>query len=277
MKSLDRELGFFPMSIATSFAFEGLYHVGEYGDRNGIPPGDDMPALWVNLRTIVRNAIRAFPNDGQEEILNKTLLEAVEQDIDAIRDVLREYGKGTELRFYIATHKSINRIFPEARFKQPAPGKQQILADLEAAAMITLHKQYDDLDVLDYDVYDWKLEGKKNTTLLTHHPIDLLSYYDFPDLRLIESHTGKLKTRKDWFTKLNLPKGVTVIPFTKAMLTIFGDGSYILAQDLKVRRTLISLGEKFKWNGLTTHSRMLTNIKTAYEPHLYDFVKKTGS
>lgn len=277
MKSLDRVLGFFPMSMATSLALEGLFHLGEYAGNSGEPPGNIMPALWVNLRTVIRNAINAFPNDGQIELLNSTLQESVEQDIDAIRDAVRQNTSGTELRFYITTHKSLTRAFPEAKFKQPAPGKQQILADLEAATLRYLQEQFDDLTALDFDVFDWKLSGKKATTLLTHHPVDLLSYYEFPDLRLLESHTGKVKTRKQWYTKLNVPKGTTVIPFTKSMLTIFGDGSHILSQDIKIRRTLIALGEKFKWNGLTTHSRMLTNIKTAYEPHLYDYVKKTDS
>ena len=274
MNSLDRDLGFFPMSIGTSLAFEGLFHLGEHLDDSGDPAGGDMPALWVNLRTVVRNARTAFPRDGQGDLLNKTLKEAIDQDLEAIRSVVDEYSPNTELKFYITEHKTINSQFKDARFKVPTTADQNLAFALESAALIHLHEDFEDND--DCLIFDWKLEGKKETTLLTHHALDLLSYYEFPDMRLLESHTGRVKTRKDWYTKLNTPKGTTCIPFTRAMLLMFGDGSNILAQELKPRRTLITLGEKYKWNGMTTHSRMLADIKLAYEPHLYEFVKKLG-
>jgi hypothetical protein len=165
---------------------------------------------------------------------------------------------------------------PEARFKQPSEGRQKLLYDLEVGAFKQIKEDYEAKRITDLLIFDCFPNGDKNTTLLTHHPTDLLAYYNFPDLRLVESHTGKVKTRKDWYTKLNLPKGTVCIPFTKATLSLFGDGSYILGQDIKVRKVLIKIGEKYKWNTLTTHSRMLTDIKLEYEPHLYEFIKNAG-
>lgn len=274
MNSLDRTLGFFPMSIGTSLAFEGLFHVGEHATDAGDPPGNDMPALWVNLRTVVRNARNAFPRDGQPHLLNRTLKEAIDQDVEAIRNVVGEHAPMAELRFYLTEQKTMNSAFSDARFKNPTTPDQQLAYDLEEGALRALSDEYEGQE--DFLRFDWKLEGKKNTTLLTHYAMDLLSYHDFPDLRLVESHSGKVKTRKDWYTKLNTPKGTTCIPFTRAMLVIFGDGSTILAQELSVRRKLIEIGNKYKWNGMTTHSRMLADIKLAYEPHLGDFVRKVG-
>ena len=60
---LDRTLGFFPMSIATSLAFEGVTHLGEYGDRPGEPEINQIEAIWCNLRTLIRNAIGAFTKE----------------------------------------------------------------------------------------------------------------------------------------------------------------------------------------------------------------------
>ena len=47
LSTLERTFGFYPISIATSMAFEGITRVGEYRDRPGEPELDHLQAIAV--------------------------------------------------------------------------------------------------------------------------------------------------------------------------------------------------------------------------------------
>lgn len=274
MEALDRTLGFFPMSIGTSMAFEGLFRVGEHAEMPGKTNHDLYEAIYINVRTLVRNVIAAYDAETLNYIKREAIVEGVEQDKGQIIATLEEMLPNKKVVFYFCTQEGINRAFPNARFKVAETPKQLLLEALERGTYEYFYKQMEE-EKSEY-VFDVKLNGTLRTVLLTHQPVDLLSAPQFPDLYLLESHAGRFKTKRDWYTKLNIKKEVMCIPFTRAMLQIFGDGNQFLAQDLKVRRQLVVIGTKRKWHGMTTHSRMIEEIKLEYEPHLYDFVVKMG-
>lgn len=274
MESLDRTLGFFPMSIGTSLAFEGLFRVGDHADMSGKVNHDSYEAIYINMRTLVRNVIQAYESDAINYIKNESIIEGVEQDQGQIISTLAEMAPNKKVVFYICTHESLNRKYPNARFKVAETPKQLLLEALETGVLTYFHDLMKESEP--DNIFDLDISSTLRTLILTHQPLDLLSNYKFPDLYLLESHTGKIKSKRDWYTKLNIKKEIMCIPFTKAMLQIFGDGAMFLAQDLKVRRELVVIGNKRKWNGMTTHSRMIEDIKLEYEPHLYDFVVKMG-
>lgn len=274
MEALDRTLGFFPMSIGTSLAFEGLFRVGDHADMPGKVNHDLYEAIYINMRTLVRNVLQAYEADVLNYIKLDAIVEGVEQDKAQIIATLEEMLPNKKVVFYSTTQKSLNRLFPNARFKTAETPKQKNFEGLENGTLEHLFNQMAE-EKSEY-IFDVKLDGTLRTLMLTHQPVDLLSAPQFPELYLLESHAGRFKTKKDWYTKLNIKKEVMCIPFTRAMLQIFGDGNMFLAQDLKVRRELVSIGTKRKWHGMTTHSRMIEEIKLEYEPHLYDFVVKMG-
>lgn len=274
MEALDRTLGFFPMSIGTSMAFEGLFRVGEHAEMPGKTNHDLYEAIYINVRTLVRNVIAAYDAETLNYIKRDAIVEGVEQDKGQIIATLEEMLPNKKVVFYFCTQEGINRAFPNARFKVAETPKQLLLEALERGTYEYFYKQMEE-EKSEY-IFDVKLNGTLRTVLLTHQPVDLLSAPQFPDLYLLESHSGRFKTKRDWYTKLNIKKEVMCIPFTRAMLQIFGDGNQFLAQDLKVRRQLVVIGTKRKWHGMTTHSRMIEEIKLEYEPHLYDFVVKMG-
>ena len=265
---LDRTLGFYPISIATSMAFEGVTHMGEYGDRPGEPEITTIEAIWVNLRTLIRNAIGAFTTEEYTRLDDRCVIDSVMDDWEQIRDRIGPQYPQCELRLYLCEYQGLDHAFPNAYFKASETPKQLHYEALERATMthfVTNLKE-------ELQVFDWKLSGVKRTTLLTHLPIDLLSYHGFPDLQLLESHTGVIKTRRQWASKLQLDKKVTVIPFNRATLAIFGDGVMFRPQPIKPRRVLIQIGEQRNWNSMTTMSRMVEDVKLAYEPFLLEFL-----
>lgn len=274
MEALDRTLGFFSMSIGTSMAFEGLLRVGEHADMPGRPNHDAYEAIYINVRTLVRNVIAAHESETLNYIKSAAIIEGVEQDQAQIISTLEEMLPNKKVVFYLCTHEGLNRKFPNARFKVAETPKQLMLEALETGTLQYFHGLMKDAE--SEFIFDVDITSNLRTLLLSHQPVDLLSNAKFPDLYLLESHTGKVKSKKDWHTKLNIKKDIVCIPFTRAMLQIFGDGYMFMAQDLKVRRQLVSIGTKRKWHGMTTHSRMVEEIKLEYEPHLYDFVVKMG-
>ena len=63
--SVDRTFGFYSVSIASSLAFEGLLHTGEYADWKGELPIHSYQEIYLNLRTLFRNAFYAFEENRE--------------------------------------------------------------------------------------------------------------------------------------------------------------------------------------------------------------------
>lgn len=263
MERFDRTFGAYPISIASSLAIEGITHTGEYLDRVGEAPVNNMECLMVNIRTLIRNVIGSFPSVEQYSLRAKEVLECVYEDFMNIKQTVQEYNPYCEVMIYGSTYKSINSDFKNVNFKKFETPKQRMFEQIESEVFLRFKDKYKEI----FNEFDYKLKSSKRCVLMTHHPIDLLSYYDFPDLRLLESHTGVIKERKDWYTKLNLPKGTTTIPFNKSTLCIFGDKTYINGQASKVKQAIIAISVKYGWNSLTTKSKMISDCKRGMEPH----------
>ena len=103
-------------------------------------------------------------------------------------------------------------------------------------------------------------------------PADLLARKDFPKLGLLESHTGKVKTQLEWYTKLNgKPQH---IPFNKAFLTLFGDGVMFSPLDRKTRGVVLKTAEKYSWKQDTTMDRIYNCLKLVNEPFVIELLRR---
>lgn len=259
------DVGFYPMSIGTSLAIEGLNGEGERVDTNKGFDTKRFGALFVNLRLLVRNAIASFPYAEQAGLTNREIIPLVERDFEGITKYAPEE---MEVVPYLCSHKSINKEF-KGKFKQYGTDKQKLAVEIEEAAIKKLEEKYS--ETLTH--FDLELRGDKRTICLTHHPIDLLSAGKFPELVLLESHTGKLKTAKEWSTKLRTLEEPSVVPFNKVTLQLYGDNNMFMPQDKKLRTVLLKIGQKKRWNPTTSQSSMLLDVRNAYEPHLYKILK----
>lgn len=274
VSTLDRKLGFYSSSIGTSLAFEKITYTGEHESLAaggfGPPPITKIGCLWVNLRTLVRNAIEAYNTGDQGTLTVENIIETVEEDWASIRTLMSKEASHAELKLYVCTYHSLDTKFPLAKFRQRESDRMKLFTEIENGVLEHFTKQ-EDSGLL---VFDWRLNGSSDTTLLTHYPLDLTSYYQFPDLQLLESHTGAIKTRKDWQSKLNKKKEINCIPFNITTLQIFGDSHMFAPQDLTIRKALIRIGEKRSWNALTAYSKMREDVKLEYEPFLLEFMSR---
>lgn len=266
----ERMFGAYPISIATSLALEGISHTGEYLDRGNNAPIVDMECIMINLRTLIRNAVGAFPTQEQQILTNKTVYDSCYEDFMYFTEQVKQFNPYCKVELYASTYNTLNTYFKEVNFKKFDTVKQITFEVLERGIV----GMFRDKNKEQIKIFDFSLSGAQRSVLLTHHPIDLLSYYNFPDLVLLESHTGVLKQRKDWGSKLNTPKGCNTIPFNKPMLCIFGDKVFINGQAPKIKKVLLAISEKYAWNGLTTVSKQIADCKRGNEIHLAKFIEQ---
>lgn len=262
---MRREYGFYPMSVATSLAIEGLSGTGERETTNIKFNLKPFKSLYVNLRTLVRNATGSYPYDVQPDLKTKELVAAVVQDYEGI---CKHVSEDLQIVPYLCTQKSLNSEF-KGKFRRFETPRQNKIFELEESAIKTLYNTYGE-DITKYDI---TLKGDSRSICLTHQPIDLLSANKFPELVLLESHTGLLKDDTQWPSKLKTLKDKTHMPFNKITLQVFGDNNMFLAQPQKIREVLESIGVKKRWSSATSQSSFLLDVRNAYEPHLYKLLQ----
>lgn len=264
---VDRKVGFYGMSIATSLALEGLFHSGEFQDSKEKSVVGNYDYIMINLRTLFRNCYYAFEED-RDRLKTEVLFNSVIDDTSMIEKTVKEETKGRmKVLYYICTYEGINKKLPNVKFKDATTPLQ---IEYNAHEKGVIRRIMDE-----YVIGVFELEPKlgEATLLITHYPLDLVNAREnFPSVALLESHTGKVKQRMLWYTKLNGKN--QNIPFCKAMLTIFGDGIMFSPQDLKVRNVIKKTAEKYNWHQATTMARILANLKLANEPHVAEFLRK---
>lgn len=261
-----REKGAVPCSIATSLALEGLIGFGEYEDRES--QLHLFNELWVNVRTLHRNCYNAIGHGNHFHLAGKDLIEPIVEDSAILKSTIDHYSQGRlKIIFYYCSLKSVPKIFSKAALRQPKTPKQQLDADVEQAVMtiLTNKRAFTEFPILQYDTFIEDKGGKG--LLLTHYATDLLSRKSFTHLHLLESHTGMVKDRSLWYTKLTGGKQLNRIPFNKMTLQIFGDNNVLFyAMPVKIKKQVLEIAEMNRWTPLTTDMKIKTSISKLSDP-----------
>jgi hypothetical protein len=127
--------------------------------------------------------------------------------------------------------------------------------------------------LLDFDT-DLKPEDKAAKVIIqTHIAVDLISWKNFEELDLLESHTGAIKNRSLWYTKYNNGKELSMIPFTQYFLRIFGDKEFFSPKDSALRKAILEIAVKYNWSPLTTDSRIRFTLDQLKNPFFREVVK----
>jgi len=267
----SREIGQLPLSIGTSLAFESLF--GILPDQDGDKMAN-VNAVYVNVKTILRNILASVPTESKKLINPEDLTEAIVQELEIIKMSLDKYSSGTiVLVSYLTTFKSFLREFKDSIPRYPKTELQKYFASLERTA---LKPFYEDGNVqVPVKIFDVKIaDDAPRSLILTHQPVDLLWRYEFRKLRLLESHTGNVKDVPLWTTKLTGGKKLTRIPFNKMTIQVFGDGESFTGMPIKIKREVIRIAEEEKWTCNTTLEKMRYGISKAYDPHFKQLMFK---
>lgn len=252
-----------PVSIGTSLIVDG-------------PKAD--PSRWnqvvlINLLTLSRNIIQSVPAASQFDLRCDDVTEVVLTEMDILRQSLNTYAPGVQVEFYLPDYKLIYIDFPMAKPRlfntKNKQFVQQMMLDVRVKLKELIEEENKKRDERKQEplpiriMRGWKLDkDKRKTTILTSFPTDLLSQYQFPALTLLESHTGAVKSRREWNTKLNWHKKEDIVnmPFMKFTLQVFGDDVFFIQQNLKVKQWVVDMSKRDRWTPITTESTIRGSI-----------------
>jgi hypothetical protein len=262
MDIIERDVGSIPVSIGTSYAFEGLLGTHPNPPRQPVDV-KTVKEIWVNIRTLARNLFEAVKTDKRDSLNYEQAVEVLLKEVETIPAALLQKGFTAKVRFYLATKDGVRWNFPKANFKEAKTPKQLTYDMFERFVAIELaaRMKAEDMDIMEIDQKPKGGEGV--VTLLTHYPHELLWKPQFTRLLLLESHTGKLKTYQTWYTKLNGIKEDTPMPFTEFTLQVFGDSVMIDKQPKAICDELKELAKTKKWTGITSQDKVYHDVMGA--------------
>lgn len=294
MANSVRAFGHFPLSIGTSLALEGLYALERTVEPSGSSFVDSQrqrmvannqrflksttqyAAVWVNLETIVRNVIEAYSKDEFKSQHLNDLVNDVFEDIEAIQTLIAEHDENNrELVVFIEDATERKWLFPHAQWKTPTTKAQ-------------IDKAYFHNNITRM-VVDALLKDKQPLRVIKRHPpvsndrIIMISHFPhqlfwgryFTNILLLESHTGMLKERRQWNSKLKGISQKDPMPFNPFTLQVLGDGQLFAGESRVVQKELKALSVNATWTQVTSREKMLSDIKTRGGVVLQEVYNKT--
>lgn len=275
----DDIVSYFPISIGTGIALQTICGIDEKGAGTGPAPVLSYDVLMVNLRTVYRNYHMQLSPAERDSLNPVKAMNAMNTDIRVIVEAVQDYSnKSCQVVLYSNDHKSAEKRFPNAKIKHPRTDLQVMYSTYEKKTIEALYERRDDFGLV-IQMGDMELpevpEGAK-VLILTHMPVDLLNPGKWPVFELLESHTGKIKAKPEWNTKIAVDKeNVERIPFNRVTLQLFGDkGTMFSPLPIKLRRGVVELAAKNRWTSQTTESRMKFSLKEFGDPIVRDDVLK---
>lgn len=262
----SRNTSGFALSISTGLAMETLFQprLDVYDPERVSPPRInivDYSHLWINVLTLVRNAYNAVGRDEVSSISTHDMAEVILQEMGLIRDLLKIEGKDVcKPVFYFSDYSRAFKNLPEPFKMRIDKSEIQIRArDIFNKSKIVLRQN--DASILDFHG-EPKGGDQHKALMLTHLPLDLLSHRHFRFLALLESHTGKIKTRTEWNSKYHKlgEESLERLPFCRQLLYVFGDNVSITPFPLKMRRALLEVAKACNWTPITSAQRVASDI-----------------
>lgn len=263
---LDRVEGAYPVAIATSLALEGA--MGIHPEQEKIKKQaklTDFNILAINLRTLVRNYLNAIDLKEKDEIPYDLILKYLAQEINSLRHVTNELN--IVLKIY-----QINHTFTILKMRNAIPrnsNNRQYIHLLDFLSRTDKHLTK--MAMEENNQEDLNINNLPSPALvITHQPLDLF-YLNTTD-SLLESHTGVIKRRVDWGTKLHTNK-YELMPFNSYTVQIFGDNDILAPIGVVHRRAFTNLAEEYKWNQNTTTGRMKDAVSRLKDQGTRDYLQ----
>jgi hypothetical protein len=267
----ERTIGQLPLSVGTSLAIESA--LGIHPDiKVNAPPIRQYTEFWVNLKTLYRNMVGSLQADAMNQVLGVPVGEEIRHEMDRIDSMIGdEYN--VKVVYYACNYNHLQQKYPNARIRMDTTAKQKLYTK-------TMMDALQHLILAEQPPAHLKIESRVrvfNTTLkptvsvktmiLTHVPLDLCSAKHFGELTLLESHTGAIKEKAQWYTKYLQGKDLTRMPFREDLLQIFGDHEMFHPYPIEQRRELMEVAEKYKWTSLTTIDKLRYSIEQLKNPY----------
>lgn len=263
----DRVMGRFPLSIATSLAIEGA--IGEHEEH---PTGKNELVLynqiWVNIKTIFRNLYNSVDRELIETVPHVALYEQIEVETDQFRRIIESETQGQmDVIFYVSDYAGMERAYPYAHLRGDTTPLQKTYTSAMIGSLAPYVRNHQD----DLKTFRLKISGSPvgKTMILTHYALDLTAK-GFKELVLLESHTGTVKHRNQWYTKYLNGSTIPTIPFNEGFMQVFGDKEHFRPMSIGIRKAILNLAEERNWSQVTTLEKIKFDIDLMKDHFLKD-------
>ena len=270
---LDREVGKYPISVATSLALESISNTHDEL-KYQYPPIQDYDSLWVNIRTLYRNL---FGSVKRESVAGIDPTEFAEVLIGEMRDlvqIVKDHSSKSSVVFYVSDYKGMVTKYPYATLRGDKTKNQLQYTSIqnETIKKVLSYCKKEHPDEFDVRIFPLKISAEKQdkmfkVLILTHYPYDLLSRKEFKDLELLESHTGKIKPFNQWYTKYYQGQTLPMLPFREDLLQIFGDKETFVPMPHKLRDEVLNLAKEYRWSAITTRDKIKYCFEKIQSPY----------
>jgi len=240
------------ISVGTALALEAVFKDMVVFDNDRLIPDKIDPTKYnthiFNIYTLFRNVINSIKHSDKDQlVVNRYVKEQLINDMYLIIELYSNVE--TKLMFYMPDYTNTYKVMNKGKEDKP------LRSFVTHTHMVNSLKGVK----LPGDIY----KGNRDVTLpattdkvliLTHFLIDLLNATQIPNLTLLESHTGKVKTKVMWSNKYH-PIGkrdLKFIPINKKVLYILGDKTLVKPLDITTRKSLYELITTKRWNPTTS-------------------------
>lgn len=274
----SRTTSSFPLSIGTSLAFESISKGNKpaYDPDRVIPNKinlSDYNYFYINLMSLFRNILGAVSSKDVPALMPGDIVYTLSQEVDIIKDIVNnESNNKTKCLFYVSKYSNLNKQHPYAYIRKDNTEKQKQYSSIMQMVINEYIKTQTKGSIEIFDL-ELKTNSKSNSLILTNFAYDLLSYKSFSKLDLIESHTGILKDKTQFYTKLIGGKDLIRIPFNTMSLQVFGDSQTFNPMPSKTRQVVLELADKYQWHQGTTKDRLYYSINTLSDKLLADVLR----
>lgn len=266
----NRTLGSSGLSIGTHLTIESLFYnkfelYDKDRDFNKINIKDYDYHVF-NLFTIVRNILNSYlEKDKRKLITNKKFNNVLIEEITLLNNAF--YGSNCNpLLFY----PKYDRVYKNYGLNKPKLENEPFILHLLIENYLS--KVEKDIGIVSCNrAGSYKLPNLKGKGLITTHiPADLFNKGNFS---LLESHTGKLKTKSSYNSKYhNIGKAdLKHLPWMEELLYILGDKVFIASMPIGIRKELYDISIKYNWTIKSEKNKILGNLLRY--PEIYSMFK----
>lgn len=263
-----REKGQFPLSIATSLALEGALGILEESphlQNPTSPPINEYNELWINIRTLYRNLHSSMQREVADTLPIPAFVEALHEELVIIQGIIADKMKHRmKMVAYACTYRELGSRFPHAKFRTEMTDRQKVYSMFENGSiegLLQMQASAHTVDIRDFNMTILADANAGKVLLMTHYPVDLLTFTGARQLGLLESHTGVIKKQHQWYTKLKDGKDLVRIPFSRMSLQMFGDSAGMFyPYPIAYRRLMLECAQKYNWTQTTTKDRVLLTV-----------------
>lgn len=265
----SRDVGAYPLSIATSLALEGAMGIHPDPARNtGKAVLQDYEVVWVNLKTIFRNLYQSINREVVLRVSPRDLASAMLFELEQFDRIVADLtGDRLKVQYYLSDYAGLELKYRYAKIRGYVTDLQRAYGRaLVETIRIVLPQIRERTKLYRLKVTD---EENRKALVFTSYAYDLLARH-FSKIFLLESHTGSVKNKLQFYTKYINGKELAQIPFCEGLMQVFGDSELFFPMSHGVRKQVLEVAEKYNWSQVTTHDKIVYGIKQIKDHLLRD-------